>query len=722
MPSPWTPPEPTENLPNFNPLFSSIGNQGFEPQNQQEFGQLTQPNLPNNGVNNFPNFWNTAQSIAPQNFQYGQNGNFPNSGGSGGIPGSSVNRPFNNQNGQFGQNTNSQNPFSNPSQNSGNNGFPFQSNQGGNFGPMQGQNGQFGQGQFGQGQFGPAQFGQGQTFPGQFNQGQPSYQGYPGQFGQTPMSPIGQGFPSQNYPGQGPFYPGQNFPPFNGRFPSNSTINRPTFNPFNSRYPGQQPAFNPFNNTNSFLGQSNPSFNPYNPSNQNYNPFTQNSFGQNPFNQFQGQNGFANRNPTGNSFNNNQFPTNSYNGQFPGQNPFNQNPFNQNGQYPGSNNPFNQNQFPNRQGQNQFGSRSPLREQDFSNNLGQNSPFSGLSSPLQAFPINPFLADQGPQNLFLNNFGGPMFPPNYNPYHPYGGIPESLRNSSFNPLKTGHLPEVELLNRPPFLFNPFGKIDNPSQFAAKVHPNDNDIHKHDEKKENKEKDQRKMRGFQNFSPQQNLLQDSRGQVPWTNAGGGLYPSFPGDFGQRQQLDIFGRPLFAGNYPHLQVPAPSQGSTTSLPNKVNDLRDLVPGTPEVDYPVYGQVPETSFSCDGKTPGYYADVETRCQVFHICIPDSDGKNMKQSFLCGNGTLFNEPLNVCQWWSDVSCQRFSGGKTSTGYNFPNEQKGESKDENRKQKFESTERPATSEPGFTSKFERPKQLFRPPYARPPLQVPQSS
>lgn len=42
-------------------------------------------------------------------------------------------------------------------------------------------------------------------------------------------------------------------------------------------------------------------------------------------------------------------------------------------------------------------------------------------------------------------------------------------------------------------------------------------------------------------------------------------------------------------------------------------DAVPGVPGKDYPNLMTIPETSFSCVDKKPGgYYADVETRCQV--------------------------------------------------------------------------------------------------------------
>lgn len=41
---------------------------------------------------------------------------------------------------------------------------------------------------------------------------------------------------------------------------------------------------------------------------------------------------------------------------------------------------------------------------------------------------------------------------------------------------------------------------------------------------------------------------------------------------------------------------------------------VDGRPGVDFPVYSFIPKTSFSCKGIETGYYADLETRCQVKH------------------------------------------------------------------------------------------------------------
>merc|ERR1719150_2713862 len=54
-----------------------------------------------------------------------------------------------------------------------------------------------------------------------------------------------------------------------------------------------------------------------------------------------------------------------------------------------------------------------------------------------------------------------------------------------------------------------------------------------------------------------------------------------------------------------------------------LQGSIPGVPGEDYPVYAEVPETAFSCNGQVDGgYYADPEAECQAFHICTADGAG----------------------------------------------------------------------------------------------------
>ncbi|KAH1005693.1 hypothetical protein HUJ04_006627 [Dendroctonus ponderosae] len=99
---------------------------------------------------------------------------------------------------------------------------------------------------------------------------------------------------------------------------------------------------------------------------------------------------------------------------------------------------------------------------------------------------------------------------------------------------------------------------------------------------------------------------------------------------------------------------SSGDTTGEhgiagPSEVNEGDySAIPGEPDADYPIFSFVPQTSFSCDQQRyPGYYADVEARCQVFHVCA-----NNKTYDFLCPNGTIFHQQFFVCVWWNQFDC----------------------------------------------------------------------
>merc|ERR1711877_45205 len=87
--------------------------------------------------------------------------------------------------------------------------------------------------------------------------------------------------------------------------------------------------------------------------------------------------------------------------------------------------------------------------------------------------------------------------------------------------------------------------------------------------------------------------------------------------------------------------------------IGSLEDTIPGTPREDYPIYAVPPETSFTCDGQVDGgYYGDPEAECQAFHICSNNGNSGLSKFSFLCPNGTLFQQQYFVCDWWFNVDC----------------------------------------------------------------------
>lgn len=87
-------------------------------------------------------------------------------------------------------------------------------------------------------------------------------------------------------------------------------------------------------------------------------------------------------------------------------------------------------------------------------------------------------------------------------------------------------------------------------------------------------------------------------------------------------------------------------------------DSIVGVADVDYPILASIPRTNFTCssEDRVPRYYADSQARCQVFHVCL--ETGGHV--SFLCPNGTMFNEVYSVCDWWYNVDC----GGTDATTF----------------------------------------------------------
>lgn len=72
---------------------------------------------------------------------------------------------------------------------------------------------------------------------------------------------------------------------------------------------------------------------------------------------------------------------------------------------------------------------------------------------------------------------------------------------------------------------------------------------------------------------------------------------------------------------------------------------------VDYPNYAEIPSgLSFSCLGRLPGYYSDIETQCQIWHWCLHSGQ----LFSFICPNGTVFNQNYRVCDWFFAVDCAK--------------------------------------------------------------------
>ena len=98
--------------------------------------------------------------------------------------------------------------------------------------------------------------------------------------------------------------------------------------------------------------------------------------------------------------------------------------------------------------------------------------------------------------------------------------------------------------------------------------------------------------------------------------------------------------------------------TGADAELEALAGNIPGTPGEDYPIFAEVPESGFVCDGQVDGgYYADPEAKCQAFHICTSDGQGSLAKYSFLCPNGTIFNQNYFICDWWFNFDCTEAEG-----------------------------------------------------------------
>jgi len=46
-----------------------------------------------------------------------------------------------------------------------------------------------------------------------------------------------------------------------------------------------------------------------------------------------------------------------------------------------------------------------------------------------------------------------------------------------------------------------------------------------------------------------------------------------------------------------------------------------------------------------------------VFHICTANGQGGLAKYSFLCPNGTIFNQNYFICDWWFNFDCSEAEG-----------------------------------------------------------------
>merc|ERR1711970_1352293 len=129
-------------------------------------------------------------------------------------------------------------------------------------------------------------------------------------------------------------------------------------------------------------------------------------------------------------------------------------------------------------------------------------------------------------------------------------------------------------------------------------------------------------------------------------GGHSHAHAPMRHGRQEEapLDAYAQPAYEGDL---------DTAASDVADPLAALQGSIPGVPGEDYPIYAEVPESGFACDGQVDGgYYADPEAECQVFHICTADGAGGLAKYSFLCPNGTIFNQNYFICDWWFNFDC----------------------------------------------------------------------
>merc|ERR1711862_914647 len=134
-------------------------------------------------------------------------------------------------------------------------------------------------------------------------------------------------------------------------------------------------------------------------------------------------------------------------------------------------------------------------------------------------------------------------------------------------------------------------------------------------------------------------------------GGHSHAHAPARRGRQEEapLDAYAQPAYGDD---LDTAASDASDPLAM------LQGAIPGVPGEDYPIYAEVPESGFTCDGQVDGgYYADGEAECQVFHICTADGAEGLAKYSFLCPNGTVFNQNYFICDWWFNFDCAEAEG-----------------------------------------------------------------
>jgi hypothetical protein len=143
------------------------------------------------------------------------------------------------------------------------------------------------------------------------------------------------------------------------------------------------------------------------------------------------------------------------------------------------------------------------------------------------------------------------------------------------------------------------------------------------------------------------------------------------------LLVFALALSVSNAKLVKRGAQSPGVWTALDqlrgkSKISndDIRNMIlTAKAGQDYPNLSEIPAGNFDCSNMKPGFYADVDTKCQVVRRC--DINGN--LSSYLCPNLTVFNQITLVCEWFWDVDCSKaksfydYSNSRLYQGHDVP-------------------------------------------------------
>ena len=104
----------------------------------------------------------------------------------------------------------------------------------------------------------------------------------------------------------------------------------------------------------------------------------------------------------------------------------------------------------------------------------------------------------------------------------------------------------------------------------------------------------------------------------------------------------------------RVVFPPRSSHTVAPAFSANDEVALPITPVA--PVVREKLDTSFNCNGRVYGYYADVKNECKIYHVCAPKlTNGVQSYQhySFICADGLVFDQQRVTCVPQEDVSLE---------------------------------------------------------------------